>query len=174
MITGGWNGHPADDDPYWALYAEVFDPIGEQFHKSGTASTARSGHVAVLISPLSVLVTGGFWDPQSPNAAYAELYQATTGDFSSLPTHALPQDHYTATLLKNGQILLLGGATNAKQAVADAELLDPTGAVVSTTPLRTPRVGHTATLLDDGRVLVVGGTDDQGRMLPSFEYWSPP
>ncbi len=65
---------------------------------------------------------------------------------------------HTATLLKNGKVLVVGGADNNGTPLASAELYDPkSGTWADTAPLKTPRLDHSATLLADGRVLVAGG-----------------
>ena len=69
----------------------------------------------------------------------------------------------SATLLPNGQVLLLGGeGTNGP--LASAELLDPRTkqAVPLKASLNHPRAWHTATLLPDGTVLIFGGVDAVG------------
>ena len=66
---------------------------------------------------------------------------------------------FTATLLRDGRVLVVGGFSAGGAGVqASAELYDPaTGRWTVTASLRTPRRNHTATLLADGRVLVAGG-----------------
>jgi IPT/TIG domain/Galactose oxidase, central domain len=59
---------------------------------------------------------------------------------------------HTATLLKDGRVLIVGGGDGT------AELFDPTSGTFSITgPPRTGRLNATATLLADGRVLIAGG-----------------
>jgi hypothetical protein len=71
---------------------------------------------------------------------------------------------YTATLLQNGKVLIVGGAlTSTSDPVATAEIYDPaTGIFTMTHEMATAREQHTATLLADGRVLIVGGTTSTG------------
>jgi hypothetical protein len=73
-----------------------------------------------------------------------------------------PRQGATATLLRDGRVLVAGGAANDGAGSADAaELYDPrSGTWTATGRMVTPQFqGHTATLLLDGRVLVAGGMD---------------
>jgi hypothetical protein len=66
-------------------------------------------------------------------------------------------DH-TATLLKDGRVLVAGGMVENGVFLDSAELFDPaTGRFVQTGSMLSKRVGHSATLLPNGKVLVVGG-----------------
>ena len=80
---------------------------------------------------------------------------------SWVPTGNLsePRRRHTATLLRSGKVLVVGGNDN-DNILDSAELYDPvTGMWSVTGRLNKPRDEPTATLLPDGRVLVVGGWD---------------
>jgi hypothetical protein len=64
---------------------------------------------------------------------------------------------HTATLLKDGHVLIAGGF-NSDGVLASSEIFDPSTKTWSPTgSMQTPRTRHTATLLPDGTVLVTGG-----------------
>jgi len=64
----------------------------------------------------------------------------------------------TATVLRNGKVLVTGGYGTGDITVETAELYDPkTGNWSSTGSMSTPRSGHTGTVLHNGKVLVAGG-----------------
>ena len=79
--------------------------------------------------------------------------------------------NHTATLLSSNLVLIVGGWSNTAEAVATAELFDPTTEMFSMTgSMSTARSSHTATLLcdlsvsscTDHRVLVAGGFGGSG------------
>jgi len=68
------------------------------------------------------------------------------------------RDAHTATLLRNGQVLVAGGIEATGFTSKSAELYDPaTGQWTATGSMATARSSHTATLLHNGQVLVAGG-----------------
>jgi hypothetical protein len=80
---------------------------------------------------------------------------------------------FTATVLRDGRVLVAGGFTGSMIQV-NCELYDPrTGNVASTGSLNIARAGHTATLLQDGRVLLAGGIDDTATVRDSVEIYDP-
>jgi hypothetical protein len=121
---------------------------------------ARTGHTATLLSNGLVLVAGGYTF-SSVSLASAELYDPTTGLWSTTGSMATGREDETATILPNGQVLAAGGlsATNSGvSALSSAELYDPvTGTWSTAASMATARYIDTATLLSDGAVLVAGG-----------------
>ena len=162
LVAGGVGSSGAD-----LAYAELYDPATGRFSPTGSMARPRSGQTATLLVDGRVLIVGGTENlgVQKAKAALAsaELYDTKTGTFvatgSMLTGRFMGQ---TATLLKDGDILVAGGNADylGEQSLASAELYDPkTGTFHKTGSMAEARDGHTATLLQDGRVLIAGGDD---------------
>lgn len=82
---------------------------------------------------------------------------------------------YTATILPDGRVLILGGVDAKGRLATSAELFDPaTGALqVSAYPGLLARTDHTVTVMTDGRVLITGGIAANGMVLREVEVLDP-
>ena len=71
---------------------------------------------------------------------------------------AIKRFFHTATLLKDGRVLVAGGEDRSGRRFNTAELFDPSsGAWSAAATMHAAYSAHTATLLADGSVLVAGG-----------------
>lgn len=110
-----------------------------------------------------------------------------SGLFSPVGDLQVPRFYHTATLLPNGNVLVVGGAGTKPRfpsGLASAEIFDSTtGLFTATSNMGSPRFEHTATQLTNGKVLVTGGfgvasRDSEGERVPppaldSAEIYDP-
>jgi N-acetylneuraminic acid mutarotase len=154
--------------------AELYDPDTGTWSTIGSLSRNTGfGHTATLLPDGRILIVGGIvegivggeYNDRLFNPA--ELYDPSTGTWSSTGPLNRARFSHTATLLPNGKVLVAGGirfrvsgGITFQVNVAKSELYDPeTGTWSVTGNLNTPRNHHTATLLPDGKALLVGGLD---------------
>jgi Kelch motif/Bacterial Ig-like domain (group 2) len=167
-----------------AIVSVTTAPIS--FFPTGSLQHARGFHTATLLNNGTILVAGGANPASDPQCiggiVSAELYDAyATG---TTPTGALtaPRYAHTATLLPNGNVLVVGGFGDTScqgvgaQAQNTAELYNPDQGSFSTTGnMSFPRGGHTATLVMNSKVLIAGGADQDpaGTATASAELYDP-
>jgi hypothetical protein len=137
---------------------------------------ARASHSSTLLPDGKVLIAGGFGGSGTESSPYrsTEIYDPRTGSFQPAGNMTIGRTGHTATLLKNGKLLIAGGWTGRYNVRRSAELYDPaTGVFAPTGDMVIERAGNTAALLPDGRVLVAGGEDRTENALSSAELYDP-
>ena len=152
LVAGGRQDYPITD-------AELYDPATGHWTPTGSLIEGRCSHTATLLPSGKVLVAGGAVDDSllwlGP-VETAELYDPATGVWTRTGSLHTARYGHTATLLRNGKVLVAGGFSYTDP--YSAELYDPaTGSWTITGELISGHGGHSATLLSDGKVLVVGG-----------------
>jgi hypothetical protein len=146
-----------------------------------------------------VLIVGGESRAASGSTdliASTEIYDPATNSWSATGPLTSGRQGHTATVLKDGKVLVVGGQANLTRGddltfvagglaalvpSASAELFDPqTNSWKPVAPLASERAEHTTTLLPDGTVLVVGGVSSAGdapiatseRYDPATDRWT--
>ena len=154
--------------------AELYDPKTGTFARTGSPARACYFHSATRLLDGRVLIAGGSLgandNPNATATATAEIFAPATGKFSPTGSMTTPRWCHSATLLKDGRVLMLGSGEDSS-----AELYDPAKGKFS-------RVGsmknllnlNMATLLRDGRVLIVGwGDQATSPMWSAAEIYDP-
>jgi hypothetical protein len=162
--------------------ADVYDPRTGTFTATSPMATARGFDSAALLTDGRVLFAGGNpqnWQFEGPFIGSAELFDPGTNTFGPTGSLVTARNLQTATPLRDGRVLIIGGNDAFPHALTSAELYDPrTGTFTPTGSMKAPRGFHVATLLADGRVLVTGGSpfgmnSDSGHFLTSAEIYEP-
>ncbi len=132
------------------------------FRSVGSLNMSRTGHTATLLQNGQVLIVGGNNDPAGGNdttLASAELYDPVTETFSYTGSLTTPRYLHTATLLPNGNVLIVGGEQTLDSygdmgGVFTIEMYDPTSGTFSLVPGSLDNAEPTTTLLSNGMVLL--------------------
>jgi hypothetical protein len=168
-------------------WAAIYEPNTGTFTETGAPSIVRPIATLTALADGRVLLAGGFLTPEMfedpaqaalANAASAEIWDPATGRFERTGQMSVGRYGHTATLLRDGQVLLAGGASTMAGAtdaiLTTAELYDPrTGAFQAVGGMMTAeRVYAAAAQLSDGRVLVTGGFTG-GSLSSGAELYDP-
>jgi len=149
LVTGGC---AASDCSTETVVSELYDPTSNTWSATGSLTTARSFHSAVLLKTGKVLAIGG-----STFQTSCELFDPTKGAWTTVASTNTGRYENTATLLPDGKVLVTGGI-DTRYPINSAEIYDPTANTWTLTGSMTiGRYAHTAALLPDGTVLVAGG-----------------
>jgi galactose oxidase-like protein/Kelch motif protein len=154
-----------------------YDPSSTTFSTGGDMDAPYD--TATLLADGRILLAGrGAFVSLGTNGTVqttAELYDPTSGTFSSAGPTIDSFSSAAAVRLSDGRVLFTGGriATQANAPTAAAEIYSPeSGTFTITGSMTTPRYNHTATLLQNGQVLIAGGTSTKtGSPLSSAELY---
>jgi hypothetical protein len=105
--------------------AEIYEPATDSFREVGRAVRAKLNHTATSLPDGTVLIAGGrerTW--QCETVATAELYDPLSESFVNAGPLTQPRVGHTATLLRDGTVLIAGGV-GKDRAVRTAELYRP-------------------------------------------------
>jgi hypothetical protein len=180
LLAGGLQGG------HQVTNAELYDPGTGSWSATGAMNVARSGQTATLLPNGQVLVAGGGCNGHGFGCDFssfagtlssAELYNPATGTWTLTGSMKAGREFFTATLLRDGNVLAAGGFNNCDDSFCtdnkSAELYDPaTGRWTATGAMSTPREQHSATLLGNGEVLVAGGLNEGGFCCAQVKYRS--
>jgi len=172
LIAGG-----EDAKGYAVARAETYDPAIGAFVPTGSMGVGRYGHTATALPGGDVLIAGGERideDGFDIALSSAEIYNPATGRFHPTGSMRVARKHHTATLLRDGQVLLAGGEDNNGHALESAELYNPgSGTFRTTGRMMSAHDSGTATLLGDGSVLVAGGFSGASGVTAAAELYEP-
>ena len=137
-----------------------------------------SGLASALMPSGNVLITGGGYSPaygavDSP-LGQAVIYNAKSNTITAVGPMNVSRQNHTATVLSNGNILLVGGITDQGYGSVTSAGITPVcelfgnastppqpGAFTTTGSLATARTEQQATTLSNGTVLLTGGAVQQ-------------
>jgi len=156
--------------------AEVWSPRDGHWLAVAPMSQARYCHTMTVLADGRVLVVGG--SPAVTTSAAlpisAETWDPATGRWMPAARSHYDRMGHTATRLRDGRVLIVGGHVPARvggggdRGLVATEVWDPgTGRWTDVAPMAFARADHDAVLLPDGRVLVAGGGG------PTAEVWDP-
>ncbi len=186
LLVGGWwwpseTFRPDNRNNNYSEEAEIYNPVTGTFSYPTYPSPTyymkeqRSSHTATLMADGRVLIWGGVNDVEGGIHSTGEVYDPASKSFSNLiygttayPYNPLPRESHSATLLKDGNVLIVGGwnGTGPEERLGlvkpipcnpDAESCTPYQYINAPCNLLTPRQFQTSTLLADGSVLIAGG-----------------
>jgi hypothetical protein len=187
IAGGGRGGMPGGYIAYDT--AEIYDPASRKFSpvsahmindRVGAASVLlRDGRVLIISGKSARMLTTGLRGNLASLTPLrsAEIYDPESGAF--VRTGRMNTAHYlgTATMLENGQVLVVGGYLIQGPTVVgmrDAEIYQPEQSqFVQVSPTNVARLENTATMLADGEVLIAGGIDGNSNISASVEFYSP-
>lgn len=141
--------------------AEIFDPKTGEFRPTAPMHETRRAFRAITLRDGRVIVVGGARGRSGGSANQlqgVEIFDSVTESWSQATPLLEGRWGSTATLLRDGKVLVTGGMYGRVGRENSAEIFDPATRIWTVAgSLKQARNGHRDITLDDGRVLIVGG-----------------
>ncbi|WP_107655422.1 Kelch repeat-containing protein [Nocardia suismassiliense] len=178
LVTGGYADRSGTTGT--AASAEIYDPNAETWTPVAPMDDARAAHQAVLLRDGRVLVIGGtatVGGGSYTGLAFCEIYDPVADTWRPTGSMARPRFDNTATVLRDGTVLVTGGGYsgwvagwvfNAHNDWTTERYNPATGGWTRESDLSCARLFHCAVLLPDGRVLVLGGANAPTGLLTGY------
>lgn len=143
--------------------SEIFDPTSNQWIVTDSLKVGRelARHQVVRLLDNRVLVIGGstgdYPVTEDRTLNLCEIFDETIGKWGIADSMKTRRRYHSATLLKDGRVLVAGG-TSSVHPLSSCEIYDPTTNKWSyAASMNRARESHSAILLPDNKVLVTGG-----------------
>ena len=146
---------------------EMYDPHSGRFDDVAIVPWSIGTRTATLLPNGEVFLT---------SYLQAGVFDPTKGTFSATFAMYPTRVGHTATLLKDGRVLIVGGQIFGGDVwfIGLNLIYDPsTGAFSEAGHLQFDRLHHKAVLLEDGRVLIIGGSAGKGPFVQTAEIFDP-
>ena len=146
---------------------EMYDPHSGRFDDVAIVPWSIGPRTANLLPNGEVFLT---------SYLHAGVFDPTKGTFSAMFEMYPRRTGYTATLLKDGRVLIVGGQIFGGDIwlIGLNLIVDPSsGSFSEAGHLQVDRWGHKAVLLQDGRVLIVGGYIGRTDLTYMAEVYDP-
>jgi hypothetical protein len=116
LVAGGY----AEEGNAYSSGAGLYNPAAGRSDPTGNMAQGRCFHTATLLGDGTVLIAGG-QNPSNNMSPYgvlssAEVYDPATGTFSGTGGLTFGRTAHTATLLRDGTVLVAGGEWSAGRA----------------------------------------------------------
>lgn len=162
LVTGGDN-----DNANYLSSAEIYDQKRNIFLDAGKMNLPRAHHQQILLADGRVLILGGISFDYSLNRikylASAEIYDPKKNVFMYIGEMNFPRSRFSAVVLRNGKVLIMGGLISEKEPTKTAEIFDPVdNTFKKINDLIFSKAYGDAILLENGNVLSAGGYNYEG------------
>jgi N-acetylneuraminic acid mutarotase len=132
-------------------------------------------HTGSVLTDGRVLVAGGVREEVFDFVMSTEIYDPSTGKWTSAADIIYPRVSSTSSLLSDGKVLLVGAILPSplnSDSTDTAEFYDPsTGSWTLTSTMNNARGAQAASVLSNGKVLISGGYGDFCQ--PNSELYDP-